>query len=202
MRPNDAYSDDYRSRERRRGWDDDDWSERDRDRDDDYSYQRRSRGQLPYPTFCKVMFIMDICFCAFRLLMVPFGLLGLSMLQNQDPNNPLLKTVVFELSTNGAIGGLGLLAAILMLTRKKIGAVFGWLTVLSTLAGLGVALWQASIQMETQGFKPGTPQYAGAMVGIGLVLVLRLVLLGLYIAAIVKFMNLPARRARDYDRDW
>jgi hypothetical protein len=217
MRPNDAYSDDYdrdRDRnERRGGWSDDDDEPRRRRggwSDDDYEPRgrrgdvRRSRSRSTYPTFPKVIFILDIIFCAIRLLMVPLSLFGAVVMKQQNPNDPMIETTYYEVATNLAVGLFGLLAAALMLGRKRIGLVLGLVAILAVLANMGVGFWQGSLTMEKNGFKPGSPEFAGALFGIGLVVLIRLVLLGLYIGALVSFSRMPQQRAeeRDEDRDW
>jgi hypothetical protein len=210
MRPDDAYSEDYDRRERRGRWSDDDDEPRERRRrwadedDDPPRVRRRLRRGSSYPVFPKVIFILDIIFCSIRLVMVPLSLFGAVFMQRNDPNNPMLPTTYFEVGTNLAVGLVGLLAAGLMLGRKRFGAILGVLAILAVLANMGVGFWQGTIQFAAQGFKPGSPEYVGGLVGLGLVALVRLVLLGLYVGALLAFLRMPVprARARDEDADW
>ncbi len=197
--------------------DPDDWGYRERryDREDDWAYRerryhgeddwsvRRQPRKSDYPIFCKVIFILDIVFCSFRLIMAPLAFVGYVMIQKQNPNDPLLKSALAEGMANGLIGLFGLTAAILMLMRKKIGAVLGGVAILCTLAGIGVAAWQATIQFETQGLRPGTPEYGATLAVIVLGTLIRLGLLALYAWALVVFLRLPPpRRVVDPENEW
>jgi hypothetical protein len=210
MRPDDAYSEDYDRRERRGRWSDDDDEPRERrrgrwaDEDDDPPRVRRKRRGSSYPVFPKVIFIIDIIFGAIRLIMVPLGVLSYLFLKQQDPNNPMLPLAIPEVVSNAFLGGLGLVAAGLMLARKRIGAVFGVLAILAVLPNMGMALWASAINIETSQARPGSPEYGFLLVCIGFGTLVRLVLLGLYIGALVAFLRMPAPRARvrDEDADW
>jgi hypothetical protein len=208
MRSTDEYSDDW---DRRNRLDDrDDYDDRRRggwsDEDDDAPRRRRRnlssirRRGSTYPLFCKVIFIIDIVFCSLRLVAIPFGLFGYIVLRRQNPNDPMLVPGIFELLTNLGIGVLGILAASLMLGRKRIGIVFAGLTFLAVLGSFIVGLWQGSLQMEAQNIPPGSPQSAAMWTLLAGVLLIRLALLGLYIGALVVFLRMPEERRRREDR--
>jgi hypothetical protein len=132
------------------------------------------------PSFCKTLFIMDLVFCCIRALIVPFSILGYSILQQQG--SPLLRTVFFEILTGALMAILGILCNILLLMRKPRGAPLGFLNVIVTVGSIGVGIWQASLSA------PPNPQQASAyMAGAGFSVVVRLILLGLYINALTKF---------------
>lgn len=137
------------------------------------------------PTLSKVMFIVSLIICLLRVPLVFFAFVGLMMIQQGQGPVELLPTVWFEIGSGAALAGCGILANGLMLAKIDWAVKLGYLTVLAVLFSIGVGIWQAMLQVGLQ--QPGTPEQAGMMIGIVLVIGFRLTLLGLYVAALIQF---------------
>lgn len=148
------------------------------------------RSNAGLPTFCKVMFILDLIFCFMRLPLVLFAIPGYFALRKSG--DPMLQTVVYEIATGAGIVVSGFAADILMLMRSRSAATLGWFCLAVTLASFGVGCWQANLQLARM--VPGSPQMIGGFVGLGLVLTVRATLLLLYAIAISKFSQWAAKR--------
>ena len=147
------------------------------------THRRESRR---LPGFCKAVFILDLCFCVIRVGLVLLGLVGYVTLKRQEPTSPLLPSVTMELLTGLAIAATGIPASIAMLARQSWGAILAWMCVLATVASFGVGVWQLWLTIDAQA-APGTPQRIGFLIGGGLVAMIRLALVLLYVAAVVRF---------------
>jgi hypothetical protein len=141
------------------------------------------------PTFCFVIFILDLVFCGLRIPLVALSMVGAQMAQN-DPM--VARTGSMEILTGAAIALFGISAGVAFLCKQKWGAILGWLTCLATLASIGVGVWQASYMIDK--FPANSPQRIGAVVGGGISCLVRLALLGLYAFAIVKFVTFAGSR--------
>lgn len=134
------------------------------------------------PGYCKTMFIIDLVLCCLRVPMVILGFVGASMI---TPDDPLAQTVKFELATGIAIVGFGILANIGLLLKKSWGALLGYLALVASTASIGTAVMQIGAQMDQ--YAEGSPERIGAVIGGGFVFMIRLALMGLYLAALLKF---------------
>jgi hypothetical protein len=149
-------------------------------------------AQARLPTFAKTMFIIDLVFCGLRALMVPFSVIGYTTFtQNHDP---LLPTAVPEVLASSMMVIFGISTNVVGLLHKPWTVWLGSVSSLATLGSLGVAVWQGSIQMAA--FAPGTPQRIGGYIGLGVVLLIRIGILALYVAALVQFAQWVNRRPR------
>lgn len=147
-----------------------------------YGYPPPSAVNSP-PTFTFVMFVVSLLFCVVRLLLVMLAVPGYFVIVKTMPE--MGPTVIAEIATGAGMVVSGLIGNGLMLARKRIGIVFGWLLCAFTLGSLGVGIWQGSFRLQQ--FGPGTPQYVGAIIGIVLVIGIRLFLVGLYGFAVTQF---------------
>ena len=86
----------------------------------------------------------------------------------------------------------GLLANSLLLAKTPTGVSMGWMLVLSTPASTGVGGWQTRLLVAHVG--QATPQAAGVVAGAVVAMTVRLFLLGLYVAALVRFSAWLHRR--------
>jgi hypothetical protein len=135
------------------------------------------------PVFSQVMFVVSLLF---SLLRIPAALLSAYAVFAVNLNNaPMQLTGPYELATSAGIVLFGLAANILLLMRKDIGIPLAWCLVAFVVMSLGVAVWQLSLMMQTA--PEGSPERVGMMVGAGFVMMVRLALLALYIAAVVTF---------------
>ncbi len=156
--------------------------------------QEESPGQMmpegPIPGFSKVMFIIAIVFCSFRLLFVLLAIPGYAILKQQG--DPRIDTVLFEIGAGISMVLFGLPANVLMLCKNKMGIVLGYLYVLGVCGSLCVGLWQVSFVVDT--FPEGSPERMGAMIGGIIVTGFRLTLVGIYVAAIMSFSRWQQQR--------
>jgi len=136
-----------------------------------------------FPIYSRIFFILSLIFSTLRLLLVALSFVGWAQMKGED--NPLEKTVVFEILTGAGMAVCGLIGNPLMLFRKTIGTIFGWLLVAFSVGSIGVGIWQGSMIFSQ--FEPGSPQFVGALIGMGGVLIFRLALIVAYAFAIVWF---------------
>ena len=138
-------------------------------------------------TFVLTILIIDLVLCSLRLIMAVAGLAGYALI---DPDDPMRATVVFEVGTGLAIALFGIPANLLILFKNRIGIYVAVLKIVFTLGNLLVGIWQAFLQFGPMASEVEGPERAGMlvafMIGVGFVVVFRLVLMGLYIAVLVK----------------
>ena len=135
------------------------------------------------PTFAMVMFIVSLIFSVLRAPMVLLSIVALMTPRNVPQQ--LAHTVPMEVATGVAVVLFGIVANTLLLLRKPIGIPFAWCLVAAVLASMGLGIWQISLNMEV--FPEGSPQRVGMVVGAGFVMLLRLAIVGLYVAAVMMF---------------
>lgn len=152
----------------------------------------RARTADPFalPTYCKVMFIIDLVFSGLQLVNVGAGIFGQSLVPR---SHPLAPTLLPDLLASSAIVLFGISACSFLLARKDWAIALGAFDIMATLGSVTIGFWKSAIMLDA--LKPGTPQYAGSVIGGGLVLVARLVLLGLFVAALVKYSRWARRRS-------
>jgi hypothetical protein len=138
-------------------------------------------------TFVLTILIIDLVLCCLRLMLAALGLAGFAVIPLDDP---MRATVVFEVGTGFAIALFGIPANLLILLKQRIGIYVAGIKIFFTLANILVGIWQASLQFGPMASEVEGPERAGMlvgfMIGVGFVVVFRLVLMGLYIAALVK----------------
>jgi hypothetical protein len=136
-------------------------------------------GRVGLGPFVLTILILDLVFCCLRLGMGVLGIAGYALVAQE---NPLRRTILFEVGTAFGMAIFGFSADTLILIKKRIGIPLAGVKVLLTVASIFVGVWQGSLMM------PGdlaTPQGIGFVIGAGFVVVVRLALLGLYVAALV-----------------
>ncbi len=137
--------------------------------------------------FVLTILIMDLVFCAMRFGLAALGAVGFAMIEPDDPMRP---TVVFEVGTGLAIALFGVSANILILLQKSIGIYLAVVKIFFTLANMLVGIWQASLQFGPVADGAVGAERTGILIGfaVGILFVLgiRLTLMGLYVAALVK----------------
>ena len=135
------------------------------------------------PTFSRVMFIVSLVFAAFRLISVPFAIMGFLMMQRDG--NPMMASAMGEIATAVGIAFCGTVGNGLMLAGKKFGLYLGYALVLFVIGSLGVGLSQAGMVLGQ--FPEGSSERIGAMIGMGGAMLFRVILLGLYVYALIGF---------------
>jgi len=138
------------------------------------------------PAFCMVMFIVSLVFCGIRAPLVAMGFAGYFALQ-QMGNHPLMPTVAFEIGTGLGIVVFGIPGNALLLARQSWAVLLGYLAAASVVGSIAVGIWQTSIMAEGQA--ADSPERIFVLIGSGGAFVFRLVLLGLYVAALAKFSS-------------
>lgn len=141
-----------------------------------------ARAARALPGFCKTIFIIELVLCCLRVPLVVAGFVGATMM---GPDDPLAQTVIYELATGVGIVGFGILANIGLLMKKGWGVPLGYLALVATAGSVGTGILQFSAQMNQ--FPMGSPERVGVMFGGGIVFIIRLALMGLYLAALKKF---------------
>lgn len=154
------------------------------------------------PTFCTVMFIIDLVLMVFRIAMVMLGFVGYFMLKERDPNNPMFQTAMFEILTGIAMVITGLPANVGRLMKQRWGVFAAYLACLATIASMIVGFWQLSVTVQAA---PLGPDRAAVLVGAVFAVVVRLAILGAYFAAVYMFSswkNDPQRVAAENNPTW
>ena len=176
---------------------------RDEELDDDLEFDsprpaRRRRGAIEPPSFVTTMSIVDLVMCCLRLLAAGVGVVGLLAVASQGVVG-LGLTVYADAGINLLLGIVGIVAAILLLRKSPIAVPLGWATV--GLAILSVLLAVVSVinlvSNADAGFggQPRPPGFVpGAIIGAAVTVGIRLVLLGMYATALVKFSEWLANR--------
>jgi hypothetical protein len=138
-------------------------------------------------TFVLTILIIDLVLCSLRLIMAALGVAGYAFIA---PDDPMRATVIFEVGTGLAIALFGIPANLLILLKNRIGIYVAVIKIVFTLANMLVGIWQAFLQFGPMSGDVEGPERAGMlvgfMIGVGFVVVFRFVLMGLYIAALVK----------------
>jgi hypothetical protein len=109
------------------------------------SQNRTRRRPFSFGGFIMTFIIMDVVFSALRLV---YGTMGLGAFSIVEKTSPLYATLLPEVLINYGMGILGLIAAIMILNKKRAGIPFGWIKVVFAAAGLVVATWQGVLQFE------------------------------------------------------
>jgi hypothetical protein len=143
-------------------------------------YAPPATGQ--FPTFSKVMLIIDLVLSLLRVPLVVFGVVAIDTLEQVD--DPILATVVYEVATGAAMAFFGILADSAMLAKQRWGAMVGYLAVTATLANTAVGIWQLTININ---HLADPAVRIASVIGGGFTVLVRLGILALYTLAILKF---------------
>jgi hypothetical protein len=136
-----------------------------------YPFAPAPAAEESLPTYCKVMFIIDLVMSGLRLLVVPLSVLGYAVIKDENPE--MLPSVIAEIVTGAGIGICGVLAAIVLLMRKPWGLAPAGAAVFFTLGALLVGVWQVVMQWDTLPIDGGGPERVGFVIGVFLSLAVR-----------------------------
>jgi len=156
----------------------------------------------PLPTFCTVMFITDLIIAVLRIPLVALGVVGYFALRDNDPNNALMATVMFEIATGFALVLTSLPADIGLLMKQRWAIVAGYLACAATIASMIVGLWQLVVTFQGA---PRGPEQAAVVIGAVVAIGFRVAILGGYFAALRAFAawkNDPQRVAAENSAPW
>lgn len=147
------------------------------------SFPNQPRAGLP--AYCTTMFIISLVFCVIRVLLVGLGIVGMIAISQMASPPPQATGAIWEVLSGAAMAFFGIIGNSLMLARKRVGFYFGIMLVIAVLCSFVVGIIQAlslaSVQPE------GSPELIGMMIGAGVMILIRLGLLGAYILALAKF---------------
>ena len=159
---------------------------------------RRRRGSSEPPGFVKAMGIIDLVMCGLRLVVGGFGVIGLLALA-QQMGVALSLQMYAEVGVNLLLGVVGIVAAILLLLKSPAAIPAGWaavaLSILSMLLSIPEIFRLISnpdSALAGQAQRPG--MVVGAIVGASFTFGIRVLLVGLYIAALQKFSQWLSNR--------
>lgn len=137
------------------------------------------------PVFCMVVAIIDLVMASIRLLITPLSMYGATLV---PPDDPVAKTIPFEIGFNLFIGVAGVAMGIGMLAKKAWAVPVGWANVAITVLGIIFGIWQTAIMMDTDPMLTGDPAYeAGVMFGATCAGVVRFALVVCVAVALVKY---------------
>lgn len=142
------------------------------------------RSSPKHDVFVTVIAGSEVCFALLRLGLVALSSIALSTIA---ANDPMRVTVPFEIGTGGALGVFGLVAAVLLLFKIRVGVYVGWLAFAFAMLNILVGVWQASIMM--QGIVDPA-QRIGGWVGAGVMLSIRVAINVAYAYALVRAAKL------------
>ena len=153
------------------------------------------------PTFVVVMMVLAIIFSVLRFLAGVVGMVGMA----SGAVEHITSSMYMEVGVNFISATLGVVAGFLILFKKPAGVMFAWTYVVAIVASLGVAVIQAfEVTSRMPARMAADPQMAagfkaGMVLGSGIVLIVRLMLLALFIAAVVKYARWLESRRRATD---
>ena len=130
--------------------------------------------------FSKGFIITDLVFCSIRFLLFLIGLIGLVIIVKQGEPMAIVSGII-EVFSNLGIALVGIPAAIMLLMKKNAGIIAAYATIGFTLLSLFGGLFSLIIKYSPD--QP-VPMLIGYLLGGGVVLLIRIVLLGLYIKAV------------------
>lgn len=137
----------------------------------------------PLPTFVKTVAILDLVFCGLRVLFVAMGAIAVMQPDAIEDQN-LRLTAPYEVATGACIALFGIIAGIGLLTGKRYAIIFGVLALAATVASTGVGGWQLSTMLDAA---PQGAERTGMMIGGVFSILVRLGLIVLYGAALMRF---------------
>ncbi len=146
-------------------------------------------AQRSLPVFVVVMMVISIVLCVIRLLL---ALAGVGALVAGLVNVPTAM-MYSEVAINFIAAITGIVAGGLILAKRGSGIPLAWIHVASILISIGISVFQAFEKFNAVGANmPDVPEMLPAMrvgfvIGAGLVVIFRLVIISLYISAVTKF---------------
>ncbi len=152
----------------------------------------RSAPRLP--TYCLVIFIMDLVFATLRAPLVLIGIVGLHMAAQgmiaEETGRMVFRTGLAEVLTSAGIVLFGIPANIGLLCKKPWGLILAWVVAAITVGSIGVGVWQLILMVQP--IPEGSMERIAAGAGGLIAGTFRVVLLGLYVGALVVFARWSA----------
>lgn len=139
----------------------------------------------PYPVFCVVVFAIDLIMCVIRVALVPLTVIGYFALRGG--NEAMASMAIAEAATGLGIVVTGIPANIAMLCRQRWGRVLA--IAAATFTGCSLAVGFIQIAFSVPKVPPGSPEMVGFFVGAAFMVIIRISLLGLFLAAVTVFTN-------------
>jgi hypothetical protein len=136
------------------------------------------------------MFVLSLVFSLLRAPLVILGVNAWSNLENL-PDDPVLSTIPIEVMSGASIVLLGVAANLGLLFKQRWGVWLGVMTVAASLVSVALALWQLSIVVQNN---PDGPERMGVLIGALMAMAIRLTIIGLYLAAVLKMSKWLARQ--------
>jgi hypothetical protein len=153
------------------------------------------RRDEPVPTICMFAFLTDLVLSLIRFGIGLMGIVGYQFLRQQAAALP--SGALLGVALDLMLGLVGIVAAGLMLAKVRWAFLLGALTVLLTVAAILFQLWQTSAEMSRLGAAPGTDPAAKSIAWaiVGLYVVVRLAVLGLYGFGVYTFYQWAERNS-------
>lgn len=142
------------------------------------------RSTPKHDVFVTVIAGGEVCFALLRLGLVALSSVALGTIAADDP---IRASVPFEIGTGGALGVFGLITAILLLFKMRVGVYVGWLAFAFAILNILVGVWQASILMQAIA---DPAQRMGGWIGAGVMLSIRVAINAAYAYALVRAARL------------
>jgi len=161
--------------------------------DPDETDRRYGDGPLErpaFPVFCTVILSIDIFLCLIRLVFVGLGVVGYMALKEQGGG--LALTAPFEIAAGAGIVVFGLSGDLFLLLKQKWALGLAGLALLSTVASMGVGIWQLIVLYQPMAGGDAAQQ-AGYLVGAGFMLLVRLGIVVAYAIALWMFSKWASR---------
>jgi hypothetical protein len=144
------------------------------------------------PTLPKVMAILDIVFCAVRVLMVYSAVTAVSGEFTKDLEI-VAKTGWYEIAAGSGIALFGVVAAIGILMKASWAAPIGWMAIAFTVLSVAVGVWQIAIMWAE--IPPGSPDQGMFLMSTAIAAMIRVALLWIYAVALLNYAAWVRRRA-------
>jgi hypothetical protein len=136
------------------------------------------------PTYITVLLVIDLVLLGFRALFV--ALASITVMTPALQQDPMVaQTAGFELAAGLLMVFTGVPAAIAMLARQPWGVWLAYAKIAATLGSMAVGAWQGTYLVAQ--YPPSSAEHAGAIVGIGIAMLFRSLLVGLYVFTVLQF---------------
>ncbi|MFO0939935.1 MAG: hypothetical protein U0930_04140 [Pirellulales bacterium] len=149
------------------------------------------------PNYCMFMFVTSLILSILRVFLVAFSVIGL-LLMLRMPNGPVQGgfysgLMIVDAVTGLGIAVLGISANALLLAKKKVGLILGYLLAVTVLLSLGIAAVNLALII-----RPGVngQNIIFMFLGAGLTMAIRFGLLVAYVIALKQFKQWWATRSQ------
>jgi hypothetical protein len=155
------------------------------------AYDTRPPRRSPeMPIFSRVVLIIDMVLCGFRLAVVALGVVGYVVLKQQ--NNLQSTSAVFEIVTGTGIVIFGLSGDLLLLLKQRWALLLAIASLVFTLASIGIGIWQMSNMYGAMAGNDAARQ-VGYVVGGVFTLMVRVGIVVAYGVALAKYATWSSR---------